>query len=93
MWVVVWACGLALRAWDSLEVVAEELRAEELQAGAGDPFKLGLRPPPLSSCGAVLRLVTVPRAPARRPGLGDYRRLGIIPRGSESRVRGDCSEF
>ncbi len=40
--VVVWACGLALRAWDSLEVVAEELRAGELQAGAaGDLFKLG----------------------------------------------------
>ena len=38
---MVWACGLALRDWDSLEVVAEELRAGELQAGAGDLFKLG----------------------------------------------------
>jgi hypothetical protein len=39
----VWACGLALRAWDSLEarVVAEELRGGELQAGAGDLFRLG----------------------------------------------------
>ncbi len=35
------ACGLALRAWDSLEVVAEVLRTRELQARAGDLFRLG----------------------------------------------------
>ena len=35
-----------------------------------------------------------PRAPARRPGLGDYRRLRILPRaGFKLRVRDRCLRF
>ncbi len=61
---------MALRAWDSLEVVAEELRTGELQAGAGDLFRLGYYDCRRSA--AAVRCGTPSQATGPgRPGLGD----------------------